>query len=71
MSGAPKGRKVNIPPTAEITPEMVAAALDVLWEHRGTLDYDQFSSDQWETLVQELLGRALSVVPSTPNSAHR
>ena len=47
----------------EITPEMIEAARDVLWEHRATVNIDPFLE---ERLVRELLARALSVAPTPP-----
>jgi hypothetical protein len=48
-----------------ITPEMVDAAMDVLWEHRATVTIDPFLQ---ERLVEELLIRALAASPSAASA---
>ena len=63
MSGAPDR---NADKNPEITPEMIEAALDVLWEYRATVTIDPSLQ---ESLVQELLARALGASPSTASAA--
>jgi hypothetical protein len=62
---APKGDGA---PAIEVTQEMIEAALDVLWEHRSTVTIDPSLQ---ESLVEELLARALVASPSTASAARR
>lgn len=67
MSGA-SGEAENIP-AIKITPAMIEAGLDVLWEHRALINLESLGPDFQETLVRELLSRALAVAPLAPSAA--